>query len=254
MTFDLRRFRSDGPTNPNTTTREGELPSAAPSPALTLRQWASLVDQLVIRLDADGRCAEVSQNVVSLLGYSADSMVGRHIEEFEWPAAESDVFGLPVGQFQELRDRLSRDGHIADFKLGFADKDGEFRCFRCSGLSLKGPNQQSWLILVAEPVAPNAIAHKPVDDESDVFIDEVGRRAHSLSNAMTALVFEWDLAFGSTGPPAQRQAIDKLTSLIVQVSDESRALASLYANSLTSRKQSQQRENHAGRTDPNRPG
>lgn len=165
-------------------------------------------------------------------------MRGRSIEEFERQVESRTAGSVAPGRFQELLECVADNGRVSDFAAELADQEGRLCTFRCAGLALKGEQQSPWVIVVAEQTFPSA---PPSSLEGpDRFITEVGRMTHSLSNVLTALLFEWDLVFGDDpGQTIDQQAIEKLSSLISQAADESKAVARLFANHITRRKQSQ---------------
>lgn len=230
-----RRLRRDGP---DSLTEKDSRPLSF---AMTLREWASLTDQLVFWANADGECCDVSPNVEPTLGHPPSALIGRRLIEFEWRPDE----GAGRSALESFLDRLNQGVRVSGVEVALRDAAGQCCWLRCCGGALPAPIEGPSLIILAEPLAQRRQAAEVTD--ADGLLEGIRRPIHSLSNTLTALACEWDLAFADGNPPQGEQpSIDKLSALIQQALEESKAITHTHAISSFNAAASQHRENHAG--------
>jgi PAS domain-containing protein len=254
VTLHIRTFREQRATNSTPVADVAGQNSSAEAITLTVAELARLADRVVFRLTTGGECVQASANVEGLLGLSPEALVGRSLAEFQW-RDHPDQSAESGGCISRFLEQLVRSGYAASDELEFADAAGQHRIVRASGCVTTCPSESepTWLVTAKAVPASGSAADESDASRADLeeCLQAVGRSVHAMSNTLTAIVCEWDLAFSGDARGSEPQTVAKLTALIGQAAEELKALARLCADSRVADARSEQNRNHAGPTDSN---
>jgi len=162
-----------------------ELEARVSERTASLQNLMDTMVDVLLKVDPDGRVAEVNAAVEDVLGYEPETVVGEPVDYLFADPGDADTLATTTGA--EFTERLLLEGQVTDVEVAFRRTDGEVVPMSLSASVLREDGEPAGIVCVAKDISDRVAAEERAEFLHSLLRHNLGNRLQIVSGYLDVL-------------------------------------------------------------------